>query len=150
MRTLSLSFVGLVVLASLTACSDAEYDPDAPAIDPNAPRVHITSPARGTFAGDVSTVVVSGTASDDSGVVSSVTVNGVPAVVEADGSFKADRPGERRHQPPPRDREGRAEQHRQGDPRGRRGRARADLEHGTPGDHRVDVRADVRRARPRR
>ena len=27
-----------------------------PAIDPNAPRVHITSPARGTFAGDVETI----------------------------------------------------------------------------------------------
>ena len=33
---------------ALTACSDQPYDPDAPAIDPNAPSVHIASPARGT------------------------------------------------------------------------------------------------------
>lgn len=87
MRNLSIVLAALVSLTA-TAC-DQEYDPDAPAIDPTAPRIHITSPARGTFAGDVSSVVVAGTAIDDSGVVTSVTVNGVPAVVEADGTFKA-------------------------------------------------------------
>lgn len=86
MRNLSLVLAALVSLTA-TAC-DQEYDPDAPAIDPTAPRIHITSPARGTFAGDVSSVVVAGTAIDDSGTVTSVTVNGVPAVVEADGTFK--------------------------------------------------------------
>ena len=74
---------------SVAAGCDQEYDPNAPAIDPNAPRIHITSPARGTFAGDVQSVAVKGIATDDSGVVSSVTINGVPAVVEADGTFQA-------------------------------------------------------------
>ncbi len=59
----------LLALISIAACADNAYDPDAPAIDPNAPRVHITSPARGTIAGDVQTVTVTGTASDDSGVI---------------------------------------------------------------------------------
>ena len=82
-----LSFI-LAALVSLTAGCDSEYDPNAPAIDPTAPRIHITTPERGTFAGDVSSVVVAGTAIDDSGVVTSVTVNGVAAVVEASGAFK--------------------------------------------------------------
>jgi hypothetical protein len=68
---------------------DEEYDPNAPAIDPNAPRVRITSPARGTFAGEVGSVAVKGIATDDSGKIASVTINGVPAVVEADGTFQA-------------------------------------------------------------
>lgn len=90
MRQLSTRFGILAALVSLTAAGcDSEYDPDAPAIDPAAPRVHITEPARGTFAGDVSSVVVKGIATDDSGVVSSVTINGVPAVVNADGTFQA-------------------------------------------------------------
>ncbi|HWU91580.1 MAG TPA: hypothetical protein VN253_30140 [Kofleriaceae bacterium] len=80
------------LLGSLTAC-DQPYDPDRPAIDPNAPRVHITSPERGTFAGDVATLVVRGTAIDDT-MVTSVTVNGVPAVVHEDGSFEATVPVE--------------------------------------------------------
>jgi len=86
MRTHSIIALGLVA-GSLIGC-DQEYDPDAPAIDPNAPRVHITSPARGTFAGDVAMVTVTGTAFDDE-AVSSVTVNGVTAQVQADGSFSA-------------------------------------------------------------
>ncbi len=89
MRQISTTFGILAALVSLTAGCDSEYDPNAPAIDPTAPRIHITTPARGTFAGDVSSVVVAGTAIDDSGVVTSLTVNGVAAVVEADGSFKA-------------------------------------------------------------
>ena len=86
MRTHSIIALGLVA-GSLIGC-DQEYDPDAPAIDPNAPRVHIISPARGTFAGDVAMVTVTGTAFDDE-AVSSVTVNGVTAQVQADGSFSA-------------------------------------------------------------
>jgi hypothetical protein len=77
----------LVALIVCAACADNAYDPDAPAIDPNAPRVHITSPARGTIAGDVQTIAVSGTATDDSGKIASVTVNGVAAQVNADGSW---------------------------------------------------------------
>jgi len=73
---------------ALTGCSDHPYDPDAPAIDPNTPSVHITSPARGTFAGDVKTLLVTGTATDDTRVLS-VQVNGVDAAIDADGSWRA-------------------------------------------------------------
>ncbi len=82
----SLALLGTLI-GSLAAC-DAPYDPDAPALDPHAPRIRILSPERGTFAGDVATVEVHGTALDDN-MVASVTVNGVEAVVEADGSFRA-------------------------------------------------------------
>jgi hypothetical protein len=80
----------LPVLAIWVGCADHAYDPDAPAIDPHAPRVHIISPVRGTIAGDVATIAVTGTASDDSGVVTSVTVNGAHAVLAADGSWHAE------------------------------------------------------------
>ncbi|MEO8704279.1 MAG: hypothetical protein ABI867_29770 [Kofleriaceae bacterium] len=73
-------------VCALTAC-DNPYEGGA-AIDPNAPRVHILSPERGTFAGDVATVEVKGTATDDT-LVTSVEVNGVTASVQADGSFTA-------------------------------------------------------------
>ena len=73
---------------ALTGCSDHPYDPDAPAIDPNAPSVHITSPARGTFAGDVPMLLVTGTATDDTHVAS-VEVNGVAAALGGDGSWQA-------------------------------------------------------------
>jgi hypothetical protein len=84
----SVSSAVLVVGSALSACSDHPYDPDAPAIDPGTPRVHITAPARGTFAGNVATLVVTGTATDDTGVVS-VQVNGVDAALAADGSWTA-------------------------------------------------------------
>ncbi len=79
-----------LVAGSLIGC-DQEYDPDAPAIDPNAPRIHITTPTRGTFAGDISSVTVTGTAFDDD-AVSSVTVNGIPATILGDGTFIAQVP----------------------------------------------------------
>ncbi len=79
-----------LVAGSLIGC-DQEYDPDAPAIDPNAPLVHITSPTRGTFAGDVGTVTVTGTATDNESV-ESVTINGIPATLLADGTFIAQVP----------------------------------------------------------
>lgn len=82
----ALALVGSLI-ASLAAC-DAPYDPEHPALDPNAPRIRILSPERGTFAGDVSTVEVRGTVLDD-GIVTSVVVNAVHAVVNADGSFVA-------------------------------------------------------------
>ncbi|MDB4953955.1 MAG: hypothetical protein JWO36_1524 [Myxococcales bacterium] len=75
-----------IIALGLIGCSDSQYDPNAPALDPNAPRVHITSPARGTIAGDVHSVVVTGTATDDTGVAS-VVVNDVPASLAADGTF---------------------------------------------------------------
>jgi hypothetical protein len=80
--------LGTLVIA---ACDNA-YDPDAPAIDPNAPKIHITSPERGTFAGAVGTIEVKGTVSDTDGVVTSVTVNDVAAVVNTDGTFVANVP----------------------------------------------------------
>jgi len=73
---------------AVAACSDQPYDPDPPAIDPNAPSIHITSPARGTFAGDVPTLVVTGTATDDT-QVASVEVNGVAATLAGDGTWQA-------------------------------------------------------------
>ena len=79
----------LLSLIALAACADKAYDPDAPAIDPNAPRVHITSPARGTIAGDVQMIEVKGTATDDSGEVPSVVVNDVAATVTPDGNWSA-------------------------------------------------------------
>jgi len=79
-----------LVAGSLIGC-DQEYDPDAPAIDPNAPRIHITSPARGTFAGDIGSVTVTGTAFDDD-AVTSVTVNGISATLLGDGTFIAQVP----------------------------------------------------------
>src|SRR5262249_5692895 len=48
----------LAVALGFVGCSDNPYNPNGPAIDPNAPRVHITSPKRGTIAGDVHTVTV--------------------------------------------------------------------------------------------
>ncbi|HSS02103.1 MAG TPA: Ig-like domain-containing protein [Kofleriaceae bacterium] len=79
-------FLGLAV--ALTACSDRPYDPGAPAIDPSAPVVHITTPARGTFAGSARTLLVRGTASDDT-KLASVEVNGVTAALDTSGGWEA-------------------------------------------------------------
>jgi hypothetical protein len=79
-------FLGLAV--ALTACSDHPYDPGAPAIDPSAPVVHIATPARGMFAGNVKTLLVRGTASDDT-KLASVEVNGVTAAIDASGGWEA-------------------------------------------------------------
>lgn len=78
----------IFILTLIAACSDHPYDPDAPAIDPNAPKVHITSPDRGAVEGDVHTITVTGTASDDT-AVKSVTVNDVPAALNSDGTWTA-------------------------------------------------------------
>lgn len=74
-------------IVALTACDDP-YAPDAPAIDPNAPRVHIATPSLGTFAGDVDKLVVTGTAIDDVSVAK-VEVNGVAASMGGDGRWTA-------------------------------------------------------------
>lgn len=89
MRTFALILSAAAVLG---AC-DAPYDPDAPAIDPNAPRLRITSPARGAIAGDVRTVVVTGTVVDDD-AIASVTVNDVAATLDGAGGFTATVPVE--------------------------------------------------------
>jgi hypothetical protein len=83
--------VGLIALASAAGCSDHPYDPGGPAIDPNAPVVHITSPSRGFFAGNVQMVTVTGTATDDT-AVAGVTVNDVPATLASDGTWTAQVP----------------------------------------------------------
>jgi hypothetical protein len=79
-------FSQLIAALTLIAACDNAYDPDAPAIDPTAPKVHITSPERGTFAGAVAAVEVKGNVIDDS-AIASVTVNGVAALVQPDGTF---------------------------------------------------------------
>lgn len=84
-------FAAAAAIAALTGCADHAYDPNGPAIDPNAPRIHITSPDRGAIAGDVHTVTVTGTATDDTGVAT-VTVNGVRADLASDGTWTAQVP----------------------------------------------------------
>jgi hypothetical protein len=76
------------VVALFAGCADDPYDPYAPAIDRSSPRVEITSPARGAVAGDVTQLLVTGTARDDD-AIASVTVNGVRAIVAADGTWIA-------------------------------------------------------------
>ena len=90
MRNHRTSVVGATgaFLAALSACADQPYDPNAPAVDPNAPVIHIKTPTRGTFTGPITQLAVAGTASDDSGVAS-VQVNGVDAVLSADGAWIA-------------------------------------------------------------
>jgi Glucodextranase, domain B len=85
--------VGAALVASLgalvalgTGC-DAPLADD-PAIDPDAPVVRISSPARGAYLGDVSSVVVTGTVLDES-PIRSLTINGEPVELAADGSFSA-------------------------------------------------------------
>ena len=79
--------LGFVFALSLIAC-DQPYE-DLPAIDPSAPRVHITGPERGVFAGAVDTIEVKGTWVDDDGTVTSIEVNGVTAKVSGDGTWSA-------------------------------------------------------------
>jgi hypothetical protein len=86
MRTIH--FAAVIAFAG---CSDNPYDPNGPAIDPNAPRVHILTPALGTIAGDVKMLTVTGTATDDT-AVTGVTVNDVPATLAADGTWSAQVP----------------------------------------------------------
>lgn len=88
LHTLALAALGGPGVVALTACADQPYDPGAPAIDPRAPRVHITSPARGAFAGDVAALTVTGTATDDVGVTR-VQVDGVDAALARDGTWIA-------------------------------------------------------------
>ena len=52
MRNLSFAIVAALIAPALVAGCDHPYDGMGPAIDPNAPVVHITSPDRGGIAGD--------------------------------------------------------------------------------------------------
>lgn len=84
--------VGLVLLtAGAAACSsDGDATSDLPAVDPEAPVVTITSPARGAYVGEVSQVTVSGKVSDQGGAqLRSLTLNGAPIPVDAAGNFSA-------------------------------------------------------------
>jgi hypothetical protein len=85
-----IKLIAVIAAVSFAACDNA-YDPSGPAVDPDAPRVHITTPAFGTIAGDVKTVTVTGTVIDESGV-DSVKVNDVTATVGSDGTFTAEVP----------------------------------------------------------
>lgn len=76
-----------LLLAAAAGCSDSAPEDTTPT-DVDAPGLTITSPERGTVAGAVQTVTVTGTATDEMGIAS-VTVNGVPATIAADGSFTA-------------------------------------------------------------
>lgn len=83
MRTLSLA-AGLSLLS--VACAGER------APEPAAPGLTVTSPERGTIRGGLGTIEVRGMAaiSEESGApIESVTVNGVPAMLAADGSFVA-------------------------------------------------------------
>lgn len=94
MRDLSDSARRLAVLAvaalGLAAGCDAPLADD-PAIDPEAPVVRISSPARGAYLGDVASVVVTGAVLDES-PIRSLTINGEPVTLTADGSFSATLP----------------------------------------------------------
>jgi hypothetical protein len=81
-----------VLLAVFGGCFVDEKAPSEPAFDRDAPTLHIVSPARGTFAGDVSHVVVSGTAADQGNTVAQLVVNGVPATLAPDGSWTVEVP----------------------------------------------------------
>src|SRR3569623_2135650 len=83
---LAMRAFAILALAAAAGCADKAYDPTAPAIDPNAPRVHITRPARGSIAGGVPMVTVTGTETDDT-AVASVTVNDIPTTLAADGTW---------------------------------------------------------------
>ncbi|MEZ4366557.1 MAG: hypothetical protein R2939_09755 [Kofleriaceae bacterium] len=74
-----------------TGCADKDLGSDD-GLDLRAPRIAVSSPARGTIVGDVSTVTVTGVVTDDDDQVASVTVNGVAAEVTATGAFTAEVP----------------------------------------------------------
>jgi Glucodextranase, domain B len=76
--------LGVWAVVSVAAC-DQPYA-DAPAVDPEAPVVRIASPARGSYLGDVTSVVVTGTVTDESDL-RVLTVNGVAVALDRDGGF---------------------------------------------------------------
>nr|HEX4318501.1 Ig-like domain-containing protein [Kofleriaceae bacterium] len=91
MRQFAVISLSLFAATAATGCADHAFDGSGPAVDPNAPVVHITSPDRGSVLGDVQTVMVTGTATDDVGVTS-LTVNGTAVPVAADGTWSMSLP----------------------------------------------------------
>jgi Glucodextranase, domain B len=87
-----LRLLGLLLVAALASACSEDGPPagpsEQPAIDPAAPAITITSPARGAYLGDVSTVTVAGEVAGSS-KVRSLTINGAPIPVGSDGRFSA-------------------------------------------------------------
>jgi hypothetical protein len=82
-----LAFVSLSLSTCFAAaCATHEYSPTDPNTDTVAPTVTITSPARGTILGDVPSVEVAGTATDNVGVTG-LTINGATVAVADDGTW---------------------------------------------------------------
>lgn len=86
-----LVLAGLASGALLVGAGCDEPLADDPAIDPDAPVVRISAPARGAYLGDVSSVVVTGTVTDES-PLRSLTINGERVEVGAGGAFAATLP----------------------------------------------------------
>lgn len=83
--------VGLALLTTgaATSCSEDSKTPgESPGIDPGAPVVVITSPARGAYLGNVSQVTITGKATDET-PLRSVTINDTPVTFDAAGNFTA-------------------------------------------------------------
>lgn len=66
-------------------CADKVID-DEPAINPNAPRIYITSPERGTMVPDAQ-ISVEGRVVDDDSDVDKLEINGIPVIIRSDGTF---------------------------------------------------------------
>lgn len=92
-RTHAFAVLSASLCASLCGC-DEPYADD-PAIDPEAPVVLVTAPARGASLGDASSVLVTGAVIDES-PIRELTVAGVPAELGADGTFAVQVPLDRR------------------------------------------------------
>jgi Bacterial Ig domain len=90
-RLFGLAFCATLASAGCSEDGGASELPANPA-NPDAPIVRITSPERGAYVGDVSTVTVRGTATDKNGDASklrSLAINGIPLELDADGGFRA-------------------------------------------------------------
>lgn len=86
MRCAHVTLLSSLLLATVTAACDHEYAKDDPR-NPDAPRVYLTSPARGAVLGDVPVVAVTGRVVDADGDVDAVVVNGQTVPLATDGSF---------------------------------------------------------------
>lgn len=81
--------VGLALLtAGAVACDDDSDLGSLPAIDPAAPVVRITSPTRGAYVGNVSSVTVTGQVTDGS-ALRSLRLNGQEIAFDVEGNFSA-------------------------------------------------------------
>ncbi len=94
-RLLGLAFV--TVLGAACSSDGEGIDPaDQPAVDPDGPQLTITSPARGAYLGNVSSVTVAGTVSGNTRAgaseVRSLSINGAKVAVDPSGHFSAAMP----------------------------------------------------------